>query len=74
VPATDAEAWQRTLEQMATSHRLLAGETRELDDARLDTLVPGLEYTAGVLLHGIIEHGTYHGGQIALLKRALRVT
>jgi hypothetical protein len=23
------------------------------------------------MLHGVIEHGTYHGGQIAILKRAL---
>ena len=33
--------------------------------------MPGLDYSVAVLLHGIVEHGTYHGGQIALLKRAL---
>jgi uncharacterized damage-inducible protein DinB len=33
--------------------------------------VPGLDYSVAVLLHGIVEHGTYHGGQIVLLKRAL---
>ena len=38
---------------------------------RLDALVPDLDYSVAVLLHGIVEHGTYHGGQIVLLKRAL---
>ena len=39
-------------------------------EEQLDALVPGLDYTVDVLLHGIVEHGTYHGGQIALLKKA----
>lgn len=33
--------------------------------------MPGLDYTVSNLLHGVIKHGTYHGGQIALLKRAI---
>jgi len=33
--------------------------------------VAGLDYTVATLLRGVVEHGTYHGGQIALLKRAL---
>jgi uncharacterized damage-inducible protein DinB len=69
VTATDADAWTRALEQLAASHRQIAADVRELDDARLDVMVPNLEYSAGVLLHGIVEHGTYHGGQIALLKK-----
>ena len=71
VAAADADAWQRALQQLETSHRLLAAEARELDDARLDAPVAGLNYSVAVLLHGIVEHGTYHGGQVALLKRAL---
>ena len=70
VAATGPDAWQRALKQLETSHRLLAADARELDDARLDALVPNLDYSVAVLLHGIIEHGTYHGGQIALLKKA----
>jgi uncharacterized damage-inducible protein DinB len=41
-----------------------------LDEARLSEKIPGLEYSVDVLLHGVVEHGTYHGGQIALLKKA----
>ena len=69
VAATDPDAWQRALKQLDTSHRLLAADARELDDTKLEALVPGLDYSVAVLLHGIVEHGTYHGGQIALLKK-----
>ena len=70
-PVSDADAdWPRAVERLNESHRLLASDARVLGDEQLDALVPGLEYTVHVLLHGIVEHGTYHGGQIALLKRA----
>ena len=68
-PAPDP-AWQLAVERLADCHRRLAADARVMDDEQLDALVPGLDYTVSVLLHGIIEHGTYHGGQIALLKKA----
>ena len=64
------EAWARALERMAASHRELAAATRELQDAQLDAAVAGQEYPVSVMLNGVVEHGTYHGGQIALLKKA----
>jgi uncharacterized damage-inducible protein DinB len=70
-PVSDADAdWPRAIDRLNETHRLLAAEARQLSDEQLDALVPGLEYSNAVLLHGIIEHGTYHGGQIALLKKA----
>jgi len=33
--------------------------------------VKGLDYPVGILLDGVVEHGTYHGGQIALLRKAV---
>ena len=68
-PASDAE-WAQAVERLKESHRRLAAETRLLDDAALDARVKNLEYPVGVLLDGVVEHGTYHGGQIALLKKA----
>jgi uncharacterized damage-inducible protein DinB len=68
--ADRASEWRRAVEQLAESHRALAADTRLLEDEQLTTLVPGLDYTVSVLLRGIVEHGTYHGGQIALLKKA----
>ena len=62
--------WPHAVERLSESHRALAADARQLADEQLDALVPGLEYTVSVLLHGIVEHGTYHGGQVALLKKA----
>jgi uncharacterized damage-inducible protein DinB len=70
VAATDADAWQQALAQLRASHRQLAEEIGTLDESRLDEKIGGLAYSVLVLLHGVVEHGTYHGGQIALLKKA----
>jgi uncharacterized damage-inducible protein DinB len=69
-PAADAAAWRRAVERLGEAHRQLAADARLLDDEKLDALVPELKYSVSTLLHGIVEHGTYHGGQIALLKKA----
>ena len=71
VAATSAEAWQAAVDRLAESHRQLADAVRELSDEALDAKVATLDYSVDVMLHGIVEHGTYHGGQIMLLRRAL---
>ena len=70
VTATDDAAWTRALERLGACHREIAAAARAFDEARLDQKLANLEYSADVLLRGIVEHGTYHGGQIALLKKA----
>jgi uncharacterized damage-inducible protein DinB len=68
---SDAEsAWAQAVERLGASHRALAADVRALADERLDEKIAGLEYTVQILLAGVVEHGTYHGGQIALLKKA----
>ncbi|HYM23717.1 MAG TPA: DinB family protein [Vicinamibacterales bacterium] len=66
----DAASWDDAVERLRESYRALATRVRALDEAVLHTNVPGLEYSRWVLLHGVVEHGVYHAGQIALLKRA----
>ena len=66
-----ASEWRGAIAQLAASHRDLAADIRPLADDRLGALVPGLDYTVSVLLRGIVEHGTYHGGQIALLRKSV---
>ena len=66
-----AANWDTALERLRESYRALATDTRRLDPSTIDEKVPGLDYSVSNLLHGVIEHATYHGGQIALLKRAL---
>ena len=69
-PPSAAE-WQRALERLSEGHRALSAAVRDLSDEALDAKVGELEYTVDVLLHGVVEHGTYHGGQIALLRKAI---
>ena len=66
-----AANWQAALERLRESYRALATDTRRLEPSAFDEKVSGADYSVSNLLHGVIEHGTYHGGQIALLKRAL---
>ena len=71
VAAVNADQWRLALERLGESHRLLSAAVRELRDEALDARVGELEYTVDVLLQGVVEHGTYHGGQIALLRKAI---
>jgi uncharacterized damage-inducible protein DinB len=69
--AASGAEWSATVSRLHESYQALATDVRQLDDAVLDGKVKGLDYTVATLLRGVVEHGTYHGGQIALLKRAL---
>ena len=70
VPGSEAAAsWQTALERLRESYRALATDTRRLEPSAFDEKVAGADYTVSNLLHGVIEHGTYHGGQIAILKK-----
>ena len=71
VGPASADKWRLALEGLGESHRLLSAAVRELSDDALDAKVAALEYTVDVLLQGVVEHGTYHGGQIALLRKAI---
>ena len=69
VPGSAAADWERTLGRLRTSHRELASDVEQFDESRLDDKIDGLAYSPRVLLQGVIEHGVYHGGQIALLRK-----
>lgn len=68
---TSAEAWRSAVERLKAAHRELAEDVTTLDDSRLIGRVPGREHSVLAMVHGIVEHDAYHGGQIALLKKAL---
>jgi len=69
VAEPSADAWRDTVERLKEAKILLAEDVRALPDARLDDRVPGRDYPVWVMLRGAVEHDTYHGGQIALLKK-----
>ena len=71
MPAPSASAWRAVLARLEERHRVLAAEVAALTDAQLDEKVAGHDYAIRDMLHGVIEHGSYHGGQIALLRKQL---
>ena len=68
---TTAEAWAQATEHLGAAYRALAREVASLDAEALAAEIPTRGYSAATMLRGVVEHGTYHGGQIAILKRAL---
>jgi uncharacterized damage-inducible protein DinB len=76
--ASDAENWPSMEGSWEGAKAALAVETTALEEAilgfpeeRLDERAPAAQpQTFYVLLHGVIQHSAYHGGQIALLKKA----
>lgn len=74
VPEVSSGAWRAAIQRMVAAYESLAARTRETELARLSEKVTGHDYTNATMLHGVVEHGTYHGGQIVLLRRALDAT
>lgn len=72
-PVADAseEAWRAAVAEAREANRRLRGAVRKLSDEDLERIVGGREYSVYFLLHGVVQHGLYHAGQIALLKKAL---
>jgi len=71
-PVTDAgpEAWRAAVAEVGEANRRLRAAVRKLSDEDLERIVAGREYSVYFLLHGVVQHGLYHAGQIALLKKA----
>jgi uncharacterized damage-inducible protein DinB len=65
----DATQWQKTLADLAAAHSEFVDAIRKLDDSRLDQNLAGEEYSFYFVLHGIVQHNSYHAGQIAVLKK-----
>jgi len=69
LPTATADAWRASVKRLEERHRALAETVRSLRAEQLDEKVAGHDYTVREMLHGVVEHGSYHGGQIALLKK-----
>jgi DinB superfamily len=71
VGETSEQAWKQTVKSFFSSHLNLVESIKTLSDDRLEATVPGRTYNFYHLFQGMIQHAVYHGGQIALLKKAL---
>lgn len=70
-PTAGAAEWAAARARLTAAYETLADRVLALPPERLRDRVPGQEHTVATMLDGVVEHGTYHGGQLALLRRAL---
>ena len=68
---TGALAWFDAQDRLFKNAESLVQAIEKFEDAKLENVVPGREYNFYRLFHGIVQHSLYHGGQIAILKKAL---
>lgn len=74
-PVTDRFDWSAAVQGLRDAADALGVRIRTLADDDLTTIrvrSSGHEYSAYVLLHGVVQHNLYHAGQLALLKKAIR--
>ena len=68
------DQWETTKRKFEGGMRELRERIIHLDDAQLHATVPQRDFPLKVLLHGLVHHNLYHGGQIALLRRAIGIS
>ncbi|WP_138991968.1 DinB family protein [Larkinella sp. C7] len=65
--------WEALQMELSLSQEELINELDKRDyDEFLEDIVPGRDYTYYDMLHGIINHDTYHSGQISIIKKGLK--
>ena len=63
-------AWREALESLTAAHTELIQFVSAMKESKLNERVPGKDYDLRFMLTGAVQHAAYHGGQIALLKKA----
>jgi uncharacterized damage-inducible protein DinB len=78
VPEATADAWSAAVEALGMAHQEVLAAAAELPESKVDEVIgeardrpPGSGVSYAVLLHGLAQHLAYHGGQIAMLRKAL---
>ena len=71
VPAPSPATWRQAVEQIGSAYDALATHLEWMKPEDLQRIVPGRDYTVETMIRGVIEHGVYHAGQVAILKKAL---
>jgi len=73
VPKPGEAAWRKAVTQAKRTHDVLVKTVKGLSESRLRERVPGKKYDFYFMLHGVVQHELYHAGQIAILKKAMRI-
>ncbi len=69
VTDTGEAAWKAALEKLNKSHKNLEQAVSKASPSFLERCVPGKDYNFRFMLHGVVQHEAYHGGQISILKK-----
>jgi hypothetical protein len=67
---TSETAWSQTCGELFGDAERLEEAIRSWTDVKLLDTAPGRDYDFYYLFHGLVQHSLYHGGQIAMLKKA----
>jgi uncharacterized damage-inducible protein DinB len=67
---TEAQ-WRDAVKRLAKANHALLTALAKFPEQRLDDQLPGRKHSFYFMLHGVIQHNLYHGGQVALLKKLL---
>lgn len=70
VADTSPAAWRAALAALDEAHAALHARVLDLAEDQLDAPVAGSDPTVRGMLLGILQHNTYHAGQVALLCKA----
>lgn len=71
IEKTTPAAWKASLRRLARTQARFRREVARFPVDQLGRRRPKLSHTWSVFIHGQIQHGLYHAGQIAMLRRAL---
>lgn len=73
-PAMSAENnWVEASAALMESHERLRATVASMSDEALARNAPQSDRSVAAMLHGVTQHGAYHGGQIALLRKAVTI-
>jgi hypothetical protein len=70
VRSTEPKAWEEAKDRLYSSAEKCAAAIARFDPTKFHATVPGRQYKFDCALPGIVSHTIYHGGQMALLKKA----
>ena len=69
VRGTGEAEWQEALARFRQAYQELRQMLARIEEGRIEETSPGRTFPNYVMLHGVVQHLAYHGGQIALLRK-----
>jgi uncharacterized damage-inducible protein DinB len=74
-PAVDVSTeaqWRDAVKTLGARYAEIGRKAGALSESALHATLAGRTHSAVDMLHGLVAHGAYHGGQMALLKKRVR--